>query len=127
MGGTVLKLRPSLKTLELAILDIFNREMIPVGGLLDLNTLEEDWQATGLRLDDLERGTRALIDEGALEYVAEPTPALRFVSWKKAGVGGVFNRVETAHTLAVSRKRREKSASAETGKPEPGRRAEDGT
>lgn len=106
------KIKPSMQTLELAILDIFNNEMIPVGGLLSLEALEADWRATGLRLDDLEEGARSLIDKGALEFVQEPTPSLRFLSWKKAGVGGVLNRVGTAHTLAASRKRAEKAPEA---------------
>lgn len=50
--------------LRIAVLDIFNNLNIPATGRLTLDHLEREWQNTGLRMDDLVRGTQALIADG---------------------------------------------------------------
>lgn len=50
--------------LRIAVLDIFNNLNIPPTGRLTLDHLEQEWKETGLRLDDLVRGTQSLIADG---------------------------------------------------------------
>lgn len=59
------------RTLEIAVLDLFSRYGIHVGGRLLLADVESAWSVTGLRRADLVDGLGQLIHVGAVKLVSE--------------------------------------------------------
>ena len=111
IGGAVESDGEPRRAFVLALLDIYQRYGVYIGGQLEYADLVKEWPAAGFRRSDLETGLDDAVAAGLLEFSADcPSPALTLLSTEmpsksRAPLMARLRRRAADRTLQIQRSR----------------------